>query len=95
MRSLLVPHCFQGIVQNQSIRVDKCFWSLIKVSDDARKRNVTQAIFKYLRGISNGFTEFITNRILHPPIILLLSTGYTYITLGSLERDVGNEEKQK
>ena len=23
------------------------------------------------RGISNGFTEFITNRVLYPPIILL------------------------
>ena len=33
--------------------------------------DVTQVSFKYLRGTSNGFTEFITNRVLHPPIILL------------------------
>ena len=33
--------------------------------------DVTQTWFKYLRGISNGFTEFITNRVLYPPIILL------------------------
>jgi hypothetical protein len=32
---------------------------------------VTQTWFEYLRGISNAFTEFITNRVLYPPIILL------------------------
>jgi hypothetical protein len=31
--------------------------------------DVTQTWFKYLRGITNGFTEFITNRVLYPPII--------------------------
>ena len=45
--------------------------------------DVTQTWFKYLRGIRNGFTEFITNRVLHPPIILLQSTAYIYLTLGS------------
>ena len=50
----------------------------------------------YLRGISNGFTEFITNRVLYPPsVILLWSTVYTYLTLGSWECDVGHAEKQK
>jgi hypothetical protein len=38
--------------------------------------DVTQKQFKYLRGISNGFTEFITNRALYPPIILLQSTAH-------------------
>jgi hypothetical protein len=33
--------------------------------------DVTQTRLKYLRGISNGFSEFITNRVLYPPIILL------------------------
>ena len=55
--------------------------------------DVTQSWFKYLRGISDGFTEFITefitNRVLHPPIILLWSMAYTYLTLGSWERDIG------
>jgi hypothetical protein len=32
--------------------------------------DVTQTWIKYLRGISNGFTEFITNRVLYPPTIL-------------------------
>ncbi len=50
---------------------------------------MTQTWFKYLRGISNGFTELITNRVLYPPIILLQSTTYTYLTLGSWERDTG------
>ncbi len=51
--------------------------------------DVTQTWFKYLRGIINGFTEFITNRVLYPPIIHLKSTAYTYLTLGSWERDTG------
>ena len=51
--------------------------------------DVTQTWFKYLRGISNGFPEFITNRVLYPPIILLWSTAYTYLTLGRWERDTG------
>ena len=41
------------------------------------------------KGISNGFTEFITNRVLYPPIILLQSMAYTYLTLISWERDIG------
>ena len=33
--------------------------------------------------MSNGFTKFITNRVLYPPVILLQSMTYTYLTLGS------------
>ena len=44
-------------------------------------------MIEYLRGISNGFTEFITNRALYPLVISL--TTYKYLTMGSWERDIG------
>jgi hypothetical protein len=44
---------------------------------------------QYQRGIINRFIEFITNRVLCPPIIPLYSTAYTYLTLGSCEHDIG------
>jgi hypothetical protein len=36
-----------------------------------------------------SLTEFITNRVPYRPIVLLQSTEYTYLTLGSWKCDIG------
>ncbi len=57
--------------------------------------DVTQTWFKYVRGINDGFTEFVTDRVLYPPFILSESTTYTYLTLGSWKSDIGTSNVKR